>query len=110
MRRLPARTALVEGLRGLKSHLAAAHGELAAARDHVDTGVRALDELGVGEIATITGLPEGTVKSRLHRARSALREHMERLHRNANLLLMKSPSVNEMCEIALQWGRASPVR
>jgi DNA-directed RNA polymerase specialized sigma24 family protein len=29
----------------------------------------------------ITGLPEGTVKSRLHRARAGLREHIERSER-----------------------------
>jgi RNA polymerase sigma-70 factor (ECF subfamily) len=36
-----------------------------------------LDELGVGEIATVTGLPEGTVKNYLFRARSRLRQQLE---------------------------------
>lgn len=36
-----------------------------------------LDELGVGEIAGITGLPEGTVKNYLFRARQKLRVQLE---------------------------------
>jgi len=36
-----------------------------------------LDELGIGEIATVTGLPEGTVKNYLFRARSRLRQSLE---------------------------------
>jgi RNA polymerase sigma-70 factor (ECF subfamily) len=36
-----------------------------------------LDEMGVGEIATVTGLPEGTVKNYLFRARSRLRQQLE---------------------------------
>lgn len=35
------------------------------------------EELSVGELATVLELPEGTVKSRLHRARQLLREEME---------------------------------
>ena len=35
--------------------------------------LRDVEELSYQEIAEITGLPEGTIKSRLHRARSALR-------------------------------------
>jgi len=35
-----------------------------------------LDELGVGEIAIITDLPEGTVKNYLFRARSRLRQQL----------------------------------
>jgi RNA polymerase sigma factor (sigma-70 family) len=36
-----------------------------------------LDELGIGEIATITDLPEGTVKNYLFRARARLRTTLE---------------------------------
>ena len=35
-------------------------------------------DLAVGEIATTLGIPEGTVKTQLHRARRALGERMER--------------------------------
>ena len=36
-----------------------------------------LEEMGVGEIASVTGLPEGTVKNYLFRARSRLRQQLE---------------------------------
>ena len=36
-----------------------------------------LEEMGVGEIATVTGLPEGTVKNYLFRARARLRATLE---------------------------------
>jgi RNA polymerase sigma-70 factor (ECF subfamily) len=39
--------------------------------------LRDVEELSYEEICEITRLPEGTVKSRLHRARVALKEHME---------------------------------
>lgn len=39
--------------------------------------LRDIEELSYDEICDITGLPEGTVKSRLHRARMALKEHLE---------------------------------
>jgi RNA polymerase sigma-70 factor, ECF subfamily len=38
--------------------------------------LRDIEELSYDEIRTITGLPEGTVKSRLHRARMALRKRL----------------------------------
>jgi len=39
--------------------------------------LRELHELGYGEIAEVTGVPIGTVMSRLHRARAALRRAWE---------------------------------
>jgi RNA polymerase sigma-70 factor (ECF subfamily) len=39
--------------------------------------LRDIEEMSYEEIAQITGLPEGTVKSRLHRARMALKEQMQ---------------------------------
>ena len=40
--------------------------------------LREVEHLSYDEIMAITGLPEGTVKSRLHRARATLREYIER--------------------------------
>lgn len=39
--------------------------------------LRDVEELSYEEICEITGLAEGTVKSRLHRARMALKDHLE---------------------------------
>ena len=36
-----------------------------------------LEEMGIGEIAEVTGLPEGTIKNYLFRARSRLRQQLE---------------------------------
>lgn len=38
-----------------------------------------IEEMPLGEIAEITGVPEGTVKSRLHRARAELRTEYTRI-------------------------------
>jgi RNA polymerase sigma-70 factor (ECF subfamily) len=40
--------------------------------------LRDVEELSYEEIGAITGLPEGTVKSRIHRARAQLKELVER--------------------------------
>jgi RNA polymerase sigma-70 factor (ECF subfamily) len=40
--------------------------------------LRDVEDLSYDEIGAITGLPEGTVKSRIHRARAQLRELVER--------------------------------
>ncbi len=40
--------------------------------------LRDVEDLSYEEIGQITGLPEGTVKSRIHRARSQLKEIVER--------------------------------
>ena len=41
--------------------------------------LRYVDDLELREIAEVLGVPEGTVKSRLHQARTQLRELVERL-------------------------------
>lgn len=43
--------------------------------------LREVEHLSYEEIVAITGLPEGTVKSRLHRARAGLRAYIERYER-----------------------------
>jgi RNA polymerase sigma-70 factor (ECF subfamily) len=40
--------------------------------------LRDVEDLPYEEIAQITGVPEGTVKSRLHRARAQLRQLVDR--------------------------------
>jgi len=40
--------------------------------------LRDVEELSYQEIGEITGLPEGTIKSRLHRARVAIKEFLDK--------------------------------
>ncbi len=40
--------------------------------------LRDVEEMSYQEIGEITGLPEGTIKSRLHRARMAIKEELDR--------------------------------
>jgi RNA polymerase sigma-70 factor (ECF subfamily) len=40
--------------------------------------LRDLEDLSYDELSEITGLPDGTVKSRLHRARAMLKSAVER--------------------------------
>ena len=40
--------------------------------------LRDVEELSYQEIGEITGLPEGTIKSRLHRARLAIKEELDK--------------------------------
>ncbi len=40
--------------------------------------LRDIEDLSYEQIAEITGVPEGTIKSRLHRARATLRERLEK--------------------------------
>jgi RNA polymerase sigma-70 factor, ECF subfamily len=40
--------------------------------------LRDVEELSYQEIGEIAGLPEGTIKSRLHRARMAIKEHLDK--------------------------------
>ena len=40
--------------------------------------LREIEDLSIEEICEITGLPDGTVKSRLHRGRLALRKKLTR--------------------------------
>jgi RNA polymerase sigma-70 factor (ECF subfamily) len=40
--------------------------------------LRDVEEMSYQEIGEITGLPEGTIKSRLHRARMAIKEHLDK--------------------------------
>jgi RNA polymerase sigma-70 factor (ECF subfamily) len=59
-----------KAVRGALASLEDEHRELIILRD--------LEGLAYEDIVQITGLPDGTVKSRLHRARAALRDAIER--------------------------------
>jgi RNA polymerase sigma-70 factor (ECF subfamily) len=63
-------TEMERAVRAALAALDEEHRELVVLRD--------LEGLSYEEIVQITGLPDGTVKSRLHRARAALREAIER--------------------------------
>ena len=49
-----------------------------SAEHRVVIGLFAVDDLGHAEIAEILGIPEGTVWSRLHRARKQLQQRLDR--------------------------------
>ena len=70
--------ALIAERRELGRALETAIGRLRPEYREIVT-LRHEQELDYGEIAEITGLPVGTVKSSLHRARKELAEHMSRL-------------------------------
>jgi RNA polymerase sigma-70 factor (ECF subfamily) len=72
----PRPDALIEGVER-EQQLSAAIAELD--EDHrLLIVLRDIEELSYEEVCEITGLPEGTVKSRLHRARLALRRKLTR--------------------------------
>jgi len=77
---LPRPDAHLEGVE-LEQQVAAA---IAALDEDYRTVVvlRDIEELAYDEICAITGLPEGTVKSRLHRGRVALRKKLQK-HRKS---------------------------
>lgn len=50
-----------------------------AGEDRAILALHYLEGFGLWELAEILGVPEGTVKSRLHRARQQLREQLERM-------------------------------
>jgi branched-chain amino acid aminotransferase len=59
-------------------------------------------QYGTGAFEGIRGYWDGTQVNLLF-----LPEHFERLHRNAQMLLMKTPTVGEMCEIAIKAVRSN---
>ncbi|HEX6839260.1 MAG TPA: sigma-70 family RNA polymerase sigma factor, partial [Polyangia bacterium] len=64
-------------LEGLQLERVVQEGLAALEPEHREVLVlRDVENLSYDEIAAITGVAEGTVKSRLHRARLALKEHM----------------------------------
>ncbi len=65
------------GSEGAQDDLQTALKNLSADRREILV-FRYLDELSTAEIAAVLGIPEGTVKSRLHHARNHLREVLER--------------------------------
>ena len=60
--------------------LRAALGDLSAEQRAI-LSLHYREELGIGRIAEILGIPAGTVKSRLHHARAALKKKIERRQR-----------------------------
>lgn len=66
-----------DGLNGARDvDIALALATLPAAQQRI-VALRFFADLGLAEIAMVTGLPVGTVKSRLHRALAALRRRLE---------------------------------
>jgi RNA polymerase sigma-70 factor (ECF subfamily) len=69
-------------LEGLQLERMVQEGIAALDEEHRELIVlRDVEDLSYEEISAVTGLPDGTVKSRLHRARMALKEHMAKLMR-----------------------------
>ena len=62
----------------LSEHVKVALGELSPSL-RMPVVLYDIEGLAYGEIAKILGIAEGTVKSRIHRARGALREHLKQL-------------------------------
>lgn len=67
---------VAEESRGVGAELAAAVGKLPEGQREVLL-MRVVDEMSVSEISLALGIPEGTVKSRLHHAVGALREGLK---------------------------------
>jgi RNA polymerase sigma-70 factor (ECF subfamily) len=66
-------------LEGLQLEQVVQEGIAALEEEHrILIVLRDIEDLSYEEIVSVTGLAEGTVKSRLHRARMALKEHMTR--------------------------------
>lgn len=61
-----------------------------------------VEELSAKEAARILGVPVGTVKARLHRARSRVTRHMQSMLVNRN----RTPSVKKGCSTAFRSGEA----
>jgi len=66
----PTETGVLNDARAILAALPEDHRLLVILRD--------VEEMSYQEIGEITGLPEGTIKSRLHRARMSIKEELDR--------------------------------